>query len=785
MAASASSTEQIELNRDLRLFDITMIGVGAMIGAGIFVLTGLAAGAAGPALILAFGLNGIVTIFTAMVYAELGSAIPEAGGGYLWVKEGLPGGNAFQAGWMSWFAHAVAGSLYASGFGSFLNEALKALGYHLDTFLPQVVVTRGFGVGIVLVFLYINYRGASETGKAGNIVTLLKLAIILFFIGCGFYTIWKHPAFLNKFADFSPEGLGGIAVAMGLTFIAFEGYEIIVQAGEEVQNPRENIPKAVFLSLLIVVPIYMLVAFVLIGGVVVPDGSTLPIHQWLGQLGELGLIEAAGQFVPFGKFILLIGALLSTMSALNATTYSSSRVSFAMGRDKNLPDLFGTIHKKRHTPAWAIVGSGVIMIGVLTSLPIHDVAAAADIMFLLLFLQVNIAVITIRKKYGNKLAYGYLTPFFPYVPILGIISKFLLAIYLFHYSPIAWYYAVGWIIAGLIIFQFYASKREREKVATPVIVEERAMTTRDVFRVLVAVANPQTAKDLIRQAAKLVRREQGELLLLHVVVVPPQLPLDAGRDLIKQSRQVIDEAAAFAEQQGIPVSTLVRLAHDPASAIIHTVEERTINYVVLGWRGNTSNPYTQIGGNIDRIGNYANANVIILQQAQDREPQSILIPVSRARQAPLSAEVAGLFLNESAPADNCHVHFLHVNHDRDDGERVLHRIKDFLETYQQMHPHARWVDHLETELIVSKEILPSIAKMSAKYDLMVLDATRGFWRRRHVFGQMHKAIVRLSECPVVLAKGKEAPLQFGIQKFLQFFRDINQNGNHQQKVRIP
>ena len=116
-----------ELSRDLSLFDITMIGVGAMIGAGIFVLTGIAAGAAGPALILAFALNGIITIFTAMVYAELGSAIPEAGGGYLWVREGLPGPNAFLAGWMSWFAHAVAGSLYALGFGSYLSLVIAEL----------------------------------------------------------------------------------------------------------------------------------------------------------------------------------------------------------------------------------------------------------------------------------------------------------------------------------------------------------------------------------------------------------------------------------------------------------------------------------------------------------------------------------------------------------------------------------------------------------------------------------------------------------------------------------
>ena len=127
MDIKTNTTHSVGLVRNLGLFDITMIGVGAMIGAGIFVLTGIAAGTAGPALIMAFALNGVIIILTAMVYAELGSAIPEAGGGYLWVKEGLPGPNGFLAGWMSWFAHAVAGSLYAVGFGGFIYELLRIL----------------------------------------------------------------------------------------------------------------------------------------------------------------------------------------------------------------------------------------------------------------------------------------------------------------------------------------------------------------------------------------------------------------------------------------------------------------------------------------------------------------------------------------------------------------------------------------------------------------------------------------------------------------------------------
>jgi len=176
------STSRTTLARDLSLFDITMIGVGAMIGAGIFVLTGEAAGVAGPALVLSFALNGVITIFTGMVYAELGSAIPEAGGGYLWVKEGLPGANAFLAGWMSWFAHAVAGALYALGFGAFLYELLRLVGFPLDRLgLDFDQAKKLFGVGVVLLFAAINHRGASETGLAGNVITVSKIIVILIF----------------------------------------------------------------------------------------------------------------------------------------------------------------------------------------------------------------------------------------------------------------------------------------------------------------------------------------------------------------------------------------------------------------------------------------------------------------------------------------------------------------------------------------------------------------------------------------------------------------------------
>ena len=782
----ANSSENVHLNRDLSLFDITMIGVGAMIGAGIFVLTGLAAGAAGPALILAFALNGLLTIFTAMVYAELGGAIPEAGGGYLWVKEGLPGSNAFQAGWMSWFAHAVAGGLYASGFGSFLNEALKSLGINLQTFLPQIVITRGFGVIIVLLFLYINYRGASETGTAGNIITVLKVLVILFFVIFGFYTVWKNPSFMDKFTDFSPKGLGGVVTAMGLTFIAFEGYEIIAQAGEEVKDPKRNIPKAIFLSLIIVIPLYILVAFTLIGAVNVPPDSSLPTYLWLGKLGELGLIDAASQFVPLGKAVLLVGAILSTMSALNATTFSSSRVSFAMGRDKNLPDIFGKVHPERKTPGWAILFSGIIMIVMISTLPIHDVAAAADIMFLLLFLQVNVAVITIRKKYGDKLAYGYMTPFFPWIPVIGIFTEFFLAIFLFTYSPIAWYYALVWIGVGFVIYKFYASKREAEKTVTPIVAEERAVADKKKFRVLVPIANPNTAKDLIRLAAKLAQRNDGEIVLLHVQVVPTQTPLYIGREFIAKSRELLDEAIEYGESLKVPVSSVVRVAHKPADAIINTVEERSINYVIMGWRGKTNNPTTLIGRNIDQVGNYANANVIIVENAQEFNPRKILIPISAPTQTKLAVQVAGIFVDTSYPDSTLEIKLVHVNKDVEAGKAVVNQIHEELsEMFDQSTNRVMYEDAINVQHIQSTQILQSITKESAKADIMILESTRGIWRHRYVFGRMHKAIAHRAECPLVLVKSKESGAQFGIHTFFQFFRDIATESRTEEKAELP
>ena len=263
-------------------------------------------------------------------------------------------------------------------------------------------------------------RGASETGKLGIIVTVIQLGTIFALIGAGFLTINNNPNWnSNMISNFAPIGIGGIVAAMGLTFIAFEGYEIIVQTGEEVKNPKKNIPRAIFISLTLVVLLYCLVAFVSIGAISPQDTGGIPAWKFIGQNGDLGISKAAELFLPYGSLIILAGGIVSSLAALNATTYSSARVAFAMGRHYNLPHQLSNIHHKFKTPYIATIISAIIMAIMAYALPLTDIALASGVIFLLLFTQVNISVITIRRMYGDKLHYGFKTPFFPVIPIIG------------------------------------------------------------------------------------------------------------------------------------------------------------------------------------------------------------------------------------------------------------------------------------------------------------------------------------------------------------------------------
>lgn len=723
---------ELRLSREMTLMDATWIGVGAMIGAGIFVLTGIAAGVAGPGLVLAFALSGVVALLTAMSYAELGSCYHDAGGGYLWVKEGLPKWNGFLSGWMSWFAHAVACSVYALGFGAYFDHVLREFGASLPhwSFVSPVKL---IAVVIALLLAYVNFRGASETGKLGGIVTITKIIILAVFVSFGLQPIVYGENWQSAMTPIMPNGFGGVLEAMGLTFIAFQGYEVIAQCSEEIRNPKKNIPRAVFLSLLIVVPIYLLVAVAAL--ISVHSGSQTP-WDYLAAHKETALVEVSRTFFFGGGVMILVGGLISTVSALNATVYSSSRVAFAMGRDRSFPGLFSKVHARRATPHWAILVTLFIIMIMAISLPIEDVASAASIMFLLLFLQVNIAMIRLRKKRPD-LDRGFFTPLFPWLTIAGIGMLLTIAVYMLKYSPIAWAVTVGWIGAGLVVYRVYASNRE-VKHAQKVRALERLETKQ--YRILLAISKAKWVEDLSAVAMAIARKHNSELIFHHVVEVETGQPLTNALPTDMTMAEVLQDAVNAARQQGILARAIIRSSHRVSQGILETIEEEECNFVVLGRGKHPSFLKRFFSSAIDSIIQEAPCEVAVLHgHLPSPSIRNLLIPFGPDVHSQLAVELAPALAEHLVCNPKVTVVFQpHVPFE--ERELRIQRTRELL-TRNGLDP--------DISIRHNQDVVQGVIEQSIARDLIVMGGRAGDFVKLFFGYSIGEEVTELAPCPVL------------------------------------
>jgi amino acid transporter/nucleotide-binding universal stress UspA family protein len=731
---------EVRLNREMSLMDVTLIGVGAMIGAGIFVLTGIAAGVAGPGLILAFALNGFVTIFTAMAYAELGSCFHDAGGGYLWVKEGLPRWNGFLAGWMSWFAHAVACSLYALGFGAYFGYVLKEFGIilpHWGMLSPE----KFLAAIIAFLFAYINFRGASETGKVGNLVTITKIVILMIFIGFGLNLLINRPDWKDAFTPFLPHGWSGIFKAMGLTFIAFQGYEVIAQCSEEIRSPKKNIPRAVFLSIAIVLPIYLLVGITALGSI---KAENMTSWDYLALHKETALVELARQLFTGGGVMILIGGLISTMSALNATIYSSSRVAFAMGRDRNFPTFFSKVHSKNFTPHWAISVSSVIIVLMAISLPIEDVASAADIMFLLLFLQVNLAMIRLRKK-RPELDRGFVAPFYPWLSLIGILMLLSLAIYMFNYSPIAWVLTIAWLILGIGGYEVYASKREVKHIQKVKALER---IERKEYRILVCLSNPQSVNSLTHIAIAVAKKHNAEIIFLHVIEVGEGQHLMAGLDETARAKPLFEEAESLAEASGVPARSIIEVSHRISQGVVETAAMENCNFILIRRQKQPTFLDRVFSSLIDTVLQKSPSEVAVLHgEFKGEKIHKILIPFGTSIHTRLATEIA------PALADyfNAEVHPVVVF---DPDMPSIERDKRINEIRQVLEEN---LSSAKLEVVIERDVSKGILEQTKKVDLVLMAGRTGDFLELLFAKTLSQEITEQVKCPVLWVKEYEEP----------------------------
>ena len=754
-----SGSKQPTFARDLGLFDATMIGVGAMIGAGIFVLTGLAAGEAGPASILSFALNGLVTLITAFAYAELASAIPRAGGGYSFVRMAFPGATGFVTGWMLWFAYTVACSLYALGFGGYFWELflkyVPGLADSIHSVFGEHSVVLVVTAFIASVFIWLNMRGAEVTGKTENILTLAKIAILSVFIFFGLSQVFSEPTqSIENFTPFFPKGLGGVLVAMGLTFIAFEGYDLIATVAEEIKNPEKNIPRATFISLGITIIIYLLILFVSLGAI---NGGE-PTWEFLGRYKETAIVRAAEAFMPaIGVGLIVFGGLLSTMSALNATVMAASRVAFSMGRDLWLPPRMSKIHSTRRTPYIAVFVTGFILIIMAVTLPIEAVGSAASLIFLLTFAMVNLSLIALRRKYP-EIPRKYRVPFYPFLPILGFVLNIFLALYQFNFQPIAWFVTIGWIAVGLLLY--YAVFEKQAAVIEPQVLlpGKPVLEADNAPSVLVALHNPDNVGTLMKIGMSVARQRQIRLIITSVVTVPRQVPIHEGLRYAHHKEPLFTEAKKIASQQNMRPETDLIIAHNAADGILAAVNKHNAEVLVIGWKGFT-NARDRIFGEIaDRIIRHAPCDLLVLKMGEKDEWGKCLLPTAGGPNAQLAASIlnsmakdfnmsvtAGYILNENAPAEERKI----AEERMDD---ALLRLNSEME--------------LNKKIFESRSVAGGIAKASRQYDLIVIGAAKEPLFKKMLFGEIPEKVARYSPNSVLVVKKYEGVIKNIIKRVL-------------------
>ncbi len=434
------------LRRYLSAFDLTLIGIGAIIGAGIFVLTGVAAAThAGPAIIFSYVLAGLACAFSAFSYAELASSIGGCGSAYGYSYAGLGELMAWLIGWTLLLEYAVAAAAVAIGWSGYVKDVLIAAGINP----PAALTTNPFEGGIInmpamfiiLLMTWLLSMGIRESVRVNKILVFIKLAVIALFIGIAAF----HVDVATNWSNFWPFGWEGMVTGASLVFFAYIGFDAVSTAAEEAINPQRDLPKGIIGSLLICTVVYVIVAGLLTSAVNYTHlNVSSPISEALLRLG-----------FRLGSAVVAIGAIAGLTTVILVMYYALTRLILAMSRDGLFPQKLAMVNPNTQTPLRIIAIAGIIIALVAGTTPIQKVAALVNIGTLAAFTLVSIGVIVMRWTKPD-MPRPFKTPFTPLMPGLGV----LLCLYLMSSLPkTTWFSFFTWTVIGLFIYFGYGRSR--------------------------------------------------------------------------------------------------------------------------------------------------------------------------------------------------------------------------------------------------------------------------------------------------------------------------------------
>jgi len=712
-----------ELEARLGLFDATTMGVGALMGAGLYVLVGIAAAEAGPSLWAAYLACGVLTLLSVWMYGDLAARLPVAGGGYIYAYRTLGSFWGFMVGWNLAVGSVFACALYAIGFA-----------WYFGSFLPEAwagpVLQRALSAGIAVGLTALALRGGRGGVRAQRWFTWSNVAVVLV-LALAALTVARG----ENFSPALPNGMAGIGGAISLVYLSFFGYQLIANSAEEVRDAPRTVPRAMLLAMLVAMGCYVFTAAAAVAAV-----------PWTELAeSEAPLVLVAGRALGvFGTVLVGVGGVLASLGALNSTLVAQSRQIYAMGRDRMLPALLGEVNEGRGVPVAAtLAGAAAVMVVVLMGDPAF-IARAANFALIFSMMPLSVALHRLfaeRREAGEAVAlWRRLVPWAALVANAALLMTLDFASLTFGGTLVA---------AGCLAFFTYSHSSERRGQAGLSV----ALAKRDRLdlpwlrrgdRVLVPVANPETQGCLMSISQGLLPPTGGEVVALSVVEAADGVSY---RQTLQQSELTgpavlaMERMLVLGDELGVTVQPLVRAARDLAEGISHAAAEEACRVVVMGWSAaDEASPSSLLEAVMERT----RSDFVFVASRRKGPLKRVGVPLASARNLDLMGKVAAAL---AADQDGEIVYLTVVPRHFEIGDMQQARYAQI----QAMTRHS-FLLPWRSELIRSDNPYEAILERSRSLDALVIgSAAADPWQRCGV-GAFSSMLANNADCSVVVVR---------------------------------
>lgn len=720
-----------KLKRQLNLPQVVMLGTAGAIGGEIFVLTGQAAGMAGPAFLLALLVGGLLSYSIALNYGEMASSFPVTGGAMTYVREA----------WGRNLLFYLVGSFDC--LSSTFYAALSAVGfaYSLNIFLPFLPIVPT-AIGTILVFVVLNILGVGNIGNAQILLGGILLSILLAYILLGLLlpTGFQWDTFLSGGRFFVHDGavanLVSLFSTVALVYVAFIGFEVIADDAEEITNPDHNLPRGILISLTLCLLLYPLVGLVTLG--------TIPWNELADS--DVALSDAAARIFPTaGAMILGFAGIIATLTTLNAAMLSATREAFTMSRDGMWPRFLSRLGRFR-TPYAAVLVIGGIICAIATIGLVDFLSYISSSGYLFVLFWSNMAMIRLRKRYPD-LRRPFKAPFFPATVYIAMGTCFLIVVFA---ERRALLFGVG--LLAVLSAAYYLSPLISRLYRMRIQTIDKAKD-----RILVPVANPRTGARLVHLAAILAQASEDACICVFHVTSGNNGRMLAAREHLRNHpaaalQTLPEQILREVHKRNIPLYTKVYPAASAAEGILKEIESQpNIRLVLAGWPGPLDLQST-IENPVKVLLDKAQTNVLVFLDRKPGKIRNILAPVGGGLHSRLALSLA----YEIAEQENARLTALHTFAGAaaaEETEDKMNALREIVVEELGTIP-LRLTSRVAPAESVIQGVLEELRRQD--YDLLVMGASEEWGTGARLFGSVDDWIIEhVENCSVLLVRQYE------------------------------